>query len=299
MKSYDIAIIGGGPGGLWAHYYAHKNGLTSCVFEANNELGGQPRVLYPIKAIHDLPGKNGMTANDLTNEFVNQIENKEDIFLNTAINKFEATKDGYVIGGVLAKHIIIATGGGFFRFNKIDGVQAPTVHYVVKDINLYKNKKIVVCGGGDSALDWVYEILSRSLTKDLTLVHRRNEFRAQPIKLEKVRDFNIQYEMNKTSKVLDDHTLQLTDKETNEVKTINFDYLIVQFGQSYALLDNSLLGGFELDQRNRVIVDANCKTQLKGIYAIGNVSSYNNKRSLIVTAIEDAKKAIDHIKKNG
>lgn len=298
MNKYDIAIIGAGPGGLYAKYYADKLGLKSCLFEANNELGGQPRILFPIKAIHDFPGKDGMSANDLTNGFVNQIRDKQNIFLNTAVNKINASDDGYIVNNVLAKNIIIATGGGFFRFNKIDGIQSETVHYVVKDINLYKNKKVVVCGGGDSALDWVYEILSRSLTTDLTLVHRRNEFRAQPIKLEKVKDFNIQYEMNKTSKVLDDHTLQLTDNETKEIKTINFDYLIVQFGQSYALQDNSLLGGFELDSRNRIIVDQNCKTKLKNIYAIGNVASFNNKPSLIITAIEDAKKAVEDIKKH-
>ncbi len=298
MNKYDVAIIGGGPGGIFAHAYASRQGLKSCLFEANNELGGQPRILFPIKAIHDFPQRDGVSANDLTNELVNQIEHMEDVFLNTPVTKFEATEEGYVVNNIIAKYIIIATGGGFFRFNKIDGVESKNIHYVVKDINLYKDKKVVLCGGGDSALDWTYEILSRNLTSDFTLVHRRNEFRAQPVKVEKVKPFNIKYEMNKTSKVLDDHTLELTDNVTKETKKINFDYLIVQFGQSYSLQDNSLLGGFELDCRNKIIVDANCKTQLKNIYAIGNVASFNNKPCLIITAVNDAKKAIDHIREN-
>lgn len=298
MNKYDIAIIGGGPGGLNALHFAQEAGFKACLFEANNTLGGQPMILFPIKAIHDCPGFEEVSANDITNTFINQIKDKKDIFLNQTVNKIDATDDGYVVNNILAKYVIIATGGGFFRFNKIDGCQCDNIHYSVKDINLYKDKKIIVCGGGDSALDWVYEILSRNLTNDLTLVHRRNEFRAQPCKLDKVKSFNIKYEMNKTSKVLDNHTLRLTDNENNDVKTLNFDYLIVQFGQSYALQDNSLLGGFPLDNRNRVIVDENCKTPLKNIYAIGNVSSWNNKPSLIVTAMNDAKKAIEDIKKH-
>ncbi|MCQ2748271.1 MAG: NAD(P)/FAD-dependent oxidoreductase [Mycoplasmoidaceae bacterium] len=156
MKIYDVAIMGGGPGGLYAHYYAHTKGMTSVLIEANNELGGQPTILFPIKAIHDYPGYENIPANELMNQFIKQA-NFEKIVLNTAVEKIEQADGCYRIvtnkEPFFAKHVIIATGGGFFKFNKITGVESKNIHYVVKDLNLYKNKKVIVAGGGDAAID--------------------------------------------------------------------------------------------------------------------------------------------------
>ncbi len=302
MKIYDIAIIGGGPGGLYAHYYANQNNLSSILIEANNELGGQPTILFPIKAIHDYPEWENIQASELMNDFIKKA-NFPEIILNTSVNRIEQSNDCYQLTTnnqpIYAKYVIIATGGGFFKFNKIDGIESKNIHYVVKDLNQYKDKKVVIAGGGDAALDWASEILKRRLTNDLSIVHRRDEFRAAKAKIDCLKCYQYKTYLNKTSKVISENELQIIDKTTNKKEILPFDYLIVQYGQSYSLQDNEMLKPFNLDLQNHIKVDDKCRTNVKDIYAIGNVASYNDKPKLIHVAVSDAKKAIDDILNHG
>lgn len=298
MKQFDIAIIGGGPAGLYTYYLAQKNKLNVCLLEANNCLGGQPSILFPIKLIHDYPQYKEIRANDLMNQFINQIDDQSNIILNTSVSDVIVNYDGVEVltnkEPVKAKYVVIATGGGFFKFNKIDGIEDESIHYCVKDLETYKNKKVVVCGGGDSAIDWAWELLTNNITKDLSLVHRRDEFRASGTKLEQVLS-NVKVYLNKTSKVTSKNKLELTDKNDNTKTILDYDYCLVFFGQSYSLQDNKLLSHFNLDTSNRIVVDEACKTNINSIYAIGNVSSFNNKPKLIHVAVSDATKAINDI----
>lgn len=298
MKQYDIAIIGGGPGGLYAHYYANQKGLKTVLIEANNELGGQPVILYPIKAIHDYPDYESIQAKDLMDNFIKQA-NYPDVLTGITVTKINEVNGAFELvtnkDPICAKHVIIATGGGFFKFNKIAGVESKKIHYCVKDINIYKDKKVVIAGGGDAAVDWAIEILKRNLTNDLSIVHRRDEFRANKTKLDWLSNYKCKLYLNKTSTVIGEDKLELVDNKTQQKDVLTFDYLIVQYGQSYSLQDNELLKPFELDNSNRIKVDANCKTNIKNVYAIGNVSTFNEKSKLIHVAVSDAKKAIDDI----
>lgn len=298
MKIYDIAIIGGGPGGLYAHYYANQKKLSSILIEANNELGGQPTILFPIKAIHDFPGEDGIQSSELMNKFIKKAK-YPDIVLNTSVKKIEQGEDCYQLvtnkEPIYAKYVIIATGGGFFKFNKIDGIESNKIHYVVKDLNQYKNKKVIIAGGGDAALDWAAEILKRKLTNDLSIVHRREEFRAVRTKLDCIQCYKFKTYLNKSSKVIADGKLEIIDKVTSKKEILPFDYLIVQYGQTYSLQDNQMLKPFNLDLQNRIKVDDKCRTNMGNIYAIGNVASYNDKPRLIHVAVSDAIKAIDDI----
>ena len=298
MKIYDIAIIGAGPGGLKAHAYAHQKGLSSILIEANSELGGQPTILFPVKAIHDYPDYESIPAAELMNEFIKKA-NFPDIVKSTSVYKIEQADGHYQLitnnEPIHAKYVIIATGGGFFKFNKIDGVESKKIHYVVKDLNLYRNKKVIIAGGGDAALDWVAEILKRNLTKDLSIVHRRDEFRAVRTKLETVEKYKFKKYMNKSSTVIANNKLEIVDKVTGKKEILPFDYLIVQYGQTYSLQDNEMLKPFNLDLQNRIKVDSRCRTNIGNIYAIGNVASFEDKPRLIHVAVSDAIKAIDDI----
>jgi len=302
MKQYDIAIIGAGPAGLYAHYYAGIKGFKSCLLEANNEVGGQPSILFPIKSIHDYPGFKDIKGSELVNMFVNQIEDKSNIFTNTTVKSINKTKDGYELitnhESYCAKYIILATGGGFFKFNKINGIESKNIHYCVKNLEQYRNKKIIIAGGGDSAVDWAIEILKNNITNDLTIVHRREEFRANGSKIEILKSYpQCKILLNKSSEVTKDNELTVVDNTTKKLDKLPFDYLIVQYGQVYSLADNNLLSLFKLDKINRVIVDANGKTGVNNIYAIGNVASFENKPRLISVAVVDAIKAIENIVK--
>lgn len=298
MKIYDIAIIGAGPGGLFAHYYANQKGQSSILIEANDELGGQPSILFPIKTLHDYPGWEGKLTSDLMNDFIKKAD-LPTILRKTKVKWIEQAEGCYCLvtsnKPIYAKFVIIATGGGMFQFNKIDGIESKKIHYCVKDLNLYKNKKVIIAGGGDAALDWAAEILKRKLTNDLSIVHRRNEYRACKEKVDFLKNFKYKEYLNKISKVIAEDKLEITDKETNKKEILNFDYLIVQYGQTYSLQDNAMLKPFNLDLQNRIKVDSRCRTNIGNIYAIGNVSSFEDKKRLIIVAIEDAKKAIDDI----
>lgn len=302
MKQYDIAIIGAGPAGLYAHYYAGIKGFKSCLLETNNEVGGQPSILFPIKSIHDYPGFSDIKGSELVNMFVNQIKDKSNIFTNTNVKEIKRNKDGYELitntESYCAKYVIVATGGGFFKFNKINGIESKNVHYCVKSLEQYKNKKVIIAGGGDSAVDWAIEILKNNITNDVTIVHRREEFRANGSKIELLKSFpQCKIVLNKSSEVTGDNELTIVDNATKKLDKIPFDYLIVQYGQVYSLADNNLLSLFKLDKINRIIVDANGKTGVDNIYAIGNVASFENKPRLISVAVVDAIKAIENIVK--
>lgn len=298
MKIYDIAIIGGGPGGLYAHYYANQKKFKSILIEANNELGGQPTILYPVKAIHDFPGKKSIQAGNLMKQFIKKAH-YPDIVLETVVQRIEQDNGCYCLvtnkEPIYAKFIIIATGGGFFKFNKIDGIESNKIHYCVKKLDVYKGKKVIIAGGGDSAADWAVEILKRKLTNDLSIVHRREEFRACKEKQEWLSKYKFKTYLNKSSKVIAKDKLEITDKATGKKEILPFDYLIVQYGQTYSLQDNKMLKPFNLDLQNRIKVDSRCRTNMGNIYAIGNVASYQDKPRLIWVAVDDAKKAIDDI----
>ena len=302
MKSYDIAIIGAGPGGLYAHYYANLKGFKSCIIEANDACGGQPLMLFPQKEIHDFPCFEKVTGHEIIDILSSQISNKENIFLKTAATHIEKENDSLIIqtknGETFSsKFIIIATGGGFFNYNKINGVENPTTHYSVKDINVYKDKKVVIAGGGDSAIDWALELLKKGITKDVSIVHRRNEFRANGQKIEELKSFNPTFYLNKSAVVLDGNRLGLTDNQTSKVDVLRYDYLIVQYGLSFSLQDNTLLKNFKLSTANSIIVDYWGRTNIDNIYAIGNAAFHDNKPKLISIAVTDAIKAIDDIAK--
>jgi len=302
MKHYDIAIIGAGPAGLYAHYYAGLKGFKSCLLEANNEVGGQPSILFPIKSIHDYPGFSDIKGSELINMFVNQIKDKTNIFTNTTIKSINKSKDGYELttnnDSYSAKYIIIATGGGFFRFNKINGIESKNIHYCVKNLEEYRDKKVIIAGGGDSAIDWALEILKNNITNDLTIVHRRNEFRANGSKIDNLKTFSqCKIVLNKSSEVAAENELTIVDNETKKIEKLPFDYLIVQYGQTYSLADNDMLSLFKLDKINRIMVDACGKTGVDHIYAIGNVSNFEDKPRLISIAVTDAIKAIENIVK--
>ena len=159
---YDITIVGGGPVGLFAAFYAHLRQAKVKIIDSLPQLGGQPAILYPEKKILDVPGFTNLSGEELTQRLIEQLETfQTEICLNETVLDITKSDDGLTITTSQAQHqtktIIIAMGGGAFKPRALeldDAESYSNLHYHVSNISQYAGKKVVVLGGGDSAVDW-------------------------------------------------------------------------------------------------------------------------------------------------
>ena len=186
---YDITVIGGGPVGLFTAFYAGLRGISVKVIESLSELGGQPAILYPEKVIYDIPAFPAITGADLVDNLIEQLERFKDkttICLKEEVKTFEKENAIFTIttnkGNHFSKAIIIACGNGAFAPRRLglDDEERYADHnlfYNVHKLDKFAGKKVVICGGGDSAVDWANAL--DKIAESVTLVHRRDAFRAQ------------------------------------------------------------------------------------------------------------------------
>ena len=183
----DIIIIGGGPVGIYASTLASLHGLNGLLIEGLNNLGGQLSSLYPEKDIVDLPGFKSITAQGFINELLNQnnnLTNKLDTHINETFLNYEKKEDYFIVktnkNEYQTKTILLVSGMGVFAPRKIgleNENQFKNIIYSMQNKNLYKDKEMVILGGGDSAVDWANTL--SSICKKVTIIHRRDEFRAK------------------------------------------------------------------------------------------------------------------------
>src|SRR5262249_44080306 len=193
----DAIIVGAGPVGLFAVFELGLLDLKAHLIDVLDKPGGQCAELYPEKPIYDIPGLPIVTGHDLTERLLEQIKPFSPTFhLNQMAEQLERLPDGKFkitteIGTTItAPVLVIAAGGGSFvpRKPKIDGLEAfegSSIHYAVRQMERFRGKDIVIAGGGDSALDWVLNL--QPIAKSTTLIHRRDDFRAAPHSVAKMR----------------------------------------------------------------------------------------------------------------
>ena len=185
MKKTDTIIIGAGPVGLFAVHQLGIKGLSAVVIDNLDKAGGQCIELYPDKPIYDIPAVPECTGEELTQRLLDQIKPfKTEFFLNERVEEVQQDQNNWIVttnnkNKFIAPNIIIAGGVGSFEPRKLSVKEAEkfegkSVFYSVKNKDNYKNKNISIFGGGDSALDWTLEL---SKFSNITLIHRRNEFR--------------------------------------------------------------------------------------------------------------------------
>jgi thioredoxin reductase (NADPH) len=300
----DICIIGAGPVGLFAVFEAGLLKMRCHLIDVLPQAGGQLSEIYPQKPIYDIPGFPVVNAQDLVNGLLEQIAPFNPGFsLAERVESLKRLEDGTFIvktnenTEVRSKVVVIAGGLGCFEPRKpvIEGLEkfeGRGVSYMVKNPELYRNKRIVLSGGGDSALDWT--IFLSEVASELTLIHRGDTFRGAPDSADKV------YELAKKGKInliLQSHITSINGNghlkeisiqgKNSDVTTLQADYLIPLFGLS-PKLGPIAEWGLQLDKSAIEVNTTDYSTNIEGIYAIGDINTYAGKLKLILCGFHEA-----------
>lgn len=310
-EMYDVTIIGGGPAGMFAAFYCGLHELKAQLIESLPQLGGQVAALYPEKKIWDVAGIPGVSGQELVDCLKQQMKVAPiDQFLNETVEDVIKEDDGtFTIKSAQrvshSKSIIIALGNGAFTPRKLsldgaDAAEGHQLHYFVNHTADYAGKRVVVLGGGDSAID--VALMLEPVAKEVSLVHRRNEFRGLEHTVTKLKESKVNVltpYLPKGIKVEDDQsvTMELKKRRSDEVKSLNVDQVIVNFGFTS---DNAALNKWSLDldnERNLIKVDSTMQTSVDGVYAIGDGVTYPGKVALIASAFGEAPAAVTALAK--
>lgn len=304
MIETDILIIGAGPTGLFTVFEAGLLKMRCHIIDALPQRGGQLSELYPKKPIFDIPGFPSVQAGELVDNLSEQIKqfepgftfNEQAVHLNKMDeNQFEVITDKGTVH--YAKAVVIAGGLGSFEPKKpplenIQEFEERGVNYFVKRPEDYAGKRVVIAGGGDSALDWSIHL--SKLTASLTLVHRRNEFRGALDSVEKVKKLKHEGKINlitpaEVTNLEGNGTLSsITIEKDGSSKTIETDYFIPLFGLVPKL---GPIGNWGLEiEKNAIRVDnaADYGTNIPGVYAVGDINTYPYKMKLILCGFHEA-----------
>ncbi|AIL44844.1 NAD(P)/FAD-dependent oxidoreductase [Elizabethkingia anophelis] len=304
MIETDIIIIGAGPTGLFAVFEAGLLKLRCHIIDALPQPGGQLAELYPKKPIFDIPGFPSVDAGVLVNNLMEQIKQFEPGFsLSETAVSYEKTEDGLFIvetsrgTKIKGKAIAIAGGLGSFeprkpQLDNIEAFEEKGVEYFVRNPEMYRDKKIVIAGGGDSALDW--SIFLAEVASDVTLIHRRNEFRGALDSVEKVQKLKQEGKINLITPaevvgLEGNGTLSAIEIEKDgERLSIETDYLIPLFGLT-PKLGPIANWGLEIEKNSIKVNNAlDYQTNIEGIYAIGDINTYPGKMKLILCGFHEA-----------
>lgn len=304
MIETDILIIGAGPTGLFAVFEAGLLKLKCHIIDALPQPGGQLAELYPKKPIYDIPGYPEVLAGDLVNNLMEQIKQFQPGFtLAETAETIDKLDDGTFIVTTNkgtkhhAKAVAIAGGLGTFEPRKpelenIAFYEEKGVEYFVKDPELFRDKKIVIAGGGDSALDW--SIFLADVASEVTLIHRRNEFRGALDSVEKVQEYkklgriNLVTPAEVTKLHGDSHLNAISIDKDGQEEILETDFFIPLFGLT-PKLGAIANWGLEIEKNAIKVNNAlDYQTNIEGIYAIGDVNIYPGKLKLILCGFHEA-----------
>ena len=304
MITTDISIIGAGPVGLFAVFEAGLLKMRCHVIDVLPQIGGQLSEIYPKKPIYDIPGFPEIMAQELVDNLKKQIEPFKPTFtlgerIDSLVKNEDATftlttSDGTVIN---SKVVVIAAGLGCFEPRKpalqnLEHFEGKGVVYMVKDPETFRDKKLVIAGGGDSALDWTIHL--SSIAEKVILIHRNESFRGAPDSAEKVvalaREGKIDLHLSSSVYAVNGNgvvkSVSISDKE-KKICEVEADYLIPLFGLS-PKLGPIADWGLNLDKNNIDVNTVDFGTNIPGVFAIGDINTYPGKLKLILCGFHEA-----------
>lgn len=307
-EAADITIIGGGPTGLFASFYAGMRGASVRIIDSLPELGGQLTALYPEKYIYDVGGFPRILAKDLATAMEEQgLQFGADVRLEEEVRTLDARDDGFVLttsGGVYpTKAVIIAGGKGAFAPRHLDcpgyhDLLGKGVAYHVRDPSVYQGRRVLIVGGGDSALDWTMGLLD--VASGITLIHRREGFRAHRSTVRQMEEAVASGRMelrtfHELREVLGSDCVEgavIFDNRSDEDTPLEVDAVIALLGFKP---DLGPIGEWGLElERNSIKVDRHMETNIPGVFAAGDIAHYEGKLELIATGYAEAATAVNY-----
>jgi thioredoxin reductase len=304
----DLTIIGAGPTGLFAQFYAGMRGATARVVDALPELGGQLKALYPEKYIFDVGGFPKILAKDLVNQLAAQAgQFGGQAHLNERVTGLEQADGHFVLqtdrSRFPSRAVVIAGGIGAFSPRRLPQACAEPwygrgVHEVVTDPELFRGRRIVIIGGGDSAFDWAHQLLDRAAA--VTLVHRSDRFRAHAATVSEVQNaaaagraqvltFHELADITSSGERLSGVVLK--DIKAKTTRAVEADAVLPMLG---FVSDLGALTQWGLEVVNdEIVVNSTMETGRPGIYAAGDITTYAGKLKLIATGFSEAAIAVN------
>lgn len=305
---FDITVIGGGPVGMFTAFYGGMRQASVKMIESLPQLGGQLSALYPEKFIYDIAGFPKVRAQELINNLKEQMSKFEQtVALEQAVQRVEKLDDGTFKLTTdkeihYSRTIIITAGNGAFQPRRIEiegaeKYEGKNLHYFINDLNHFAGKKVVVFGGGDSAVDW--SLMLEPIAEKVTIVHRRDKFRAHEHSVENLIHSKVDI---KTPFVpvefieTDGQISTVVIKEANgeATQSIDVDAVIGNYG-FVSSLGPIKDWGLEI-QKNSIVVNSKMETNIPGIYACGDIATYDGKVKLIINGFGEAPIAVSQAK---
>ncbi|WP_310551624.1 NAD(P)/FAD-dependent oxidoreductase [Paenibacillus glufosinatiresistens] len=303
----DLLIIGGGPAGMFAAFYGGMRQASVTLIESMPQLGGQLAALYPEKYIYDVAGFPKVSAQELVDNLTRQMNLfQTDVRLEEKVlSVVKQDERHFVVTTDKAEYhsqaVIITAGVGAFEPRRLELPEAArfekaNLHYFVSDLTAFAGKKVLISGGGDSAVDWA--LMLESVAESVTLIHRRDKFRAHEHSVENLMKSTVQVITPTEITALHGEEfitgVTLSDVKTKETREIEVDSVIVNFGFVSSLGPISEWGiGIE---NNSIVVDSRMETNIPGIFAAGDISTYPGKLKLIAVGFGEAPTAVNNAK---
>jgi thioredoxin reductase (NADPH) len=300
----EVVIVGAGPCGLFQVFELGLLGIAAHVIDSLSSPGGQCTELYPDKPIYDIPALPVCGAQELVERLMQQIQPfKPQFHLGQEVVQFSRREDGrFSIATAAgtrfdAGTVVIAAGVGSFQARRIgvegaEPFEGSGILYRVKNVSALEGKRLVIFGGGDSALDWTLELAPRA--RSVTLVHRRAEFRAAPASVAKMRELVAagrmrSFEALPHSLISSDGTLVGANIKTPDgaLHALEADHLLVFFGL-HPKLGPIAEWGLELEKKTLKVDTEKFQTSLPGVFAVGDINTYPGKKKLILSGFHEA-----------
>ncbi len=301
---FDVTIIGAGPTGLFGAFYAGMRTMKTKLIDALPDPGGQLAALYPEKYIYDAPGFPKIVAKDLVKLLMEQaVQWNPVVCLNERVQTLDRMEDGTLVlttdkAKHLTKTVVICAGVGAFAPNKLNApgvseLEGEGIYYFVKGKAAFQGKNLLIVGGGDSAVDWALNL--QDVAKSITLIHRRDEFRAHESSITELRNSPVTiltpYEVKQVSGDGKLEQVTLFDNKTKEEMTLDVDAILVNVGFK-ADIGPIREWGLELDKRG-ILVNNKMETNLPGVFAAGDIAAEEVKMNLIATGYGQAAMAVN------